>query len=190
MSRYIASSAFLCGILLLAGNAFSAQLSAVAYGTITSSGKQSKDNSGGKTGGTVVGGLVGLYTGKGKSTSNKALRTLGGAAAGRAVGGHMAGGKQKVYTVNLVQGGTIRVAMDSGNFREGDCVQVEQGSTNNMRRVSDEFCVHNSQVPDAYKAEHRQEANECAQAKQELLSAKDESAVKTAQMKMNILCQD
>jgi hypothetical protein len=80
--------------------------------------------------------------------------------------------------------------MDSGNYRKGDCVSVERGSTNNMRRVSDEFCVHNKQVPEEYKKEHVKEANECAQAKQELLAAKDEAAVNTAHMKMNILCQD
>jgi len=74
-----------------------------------------------------VGGLVGLYTGKGKSTSNKALRTLGGAAVGSAAGGTMARGTELVYTVSLVNGGTVRIIMDSGNFRSGDCVAVEQG---------------------------------------------------------------
>jgi hypothetical protein len=59
-----------------------------------------------------------------------------------------------------------------------------------MRRVSSEFCSHNEQVPQQYKAEHEKEANECAQAKEELLAATDEAGVKTAHMKMNILCQD
>ena len=94
------------------------------------------------------------------------------------------------YTVDLVGGGTVRVVMDSGNFHQGDCVSVERGNTNNMRRVSSEFCSHNEQVPEEYKAEHTKEANECAQAKEELLAAQDEEAIKVAHMKMNILCQD
>ena len=183
-------TALLTGSILLAGNAQATQLSAVAYGKITNVSQQEKDTSGAKTGGAILGGVIGLYSGKGKSGSNKALRTLGGAAAGGAVSGSMARGTIMVYTVNLVNGGTVRVGMDSGNFHSGDCVSVEQGSTNNMRRVSSEFCVHNKQVPEQYKAEHKKEANECVQVKQELLAAKTEEEVNTAHMKMNILCQD
>jgi len=190
MLRKINYVGLLTGCILLAGNAQAAQLSAVGYGTISAVSKQEKDTSGGKTGGAIVGGLLGLRTGKGKSKSKKLLRSLGGAAAGGAVGGAMARGTEMAYTVDLVGGGTVRVVMDSGNFHQGDCVSVERGSTNNMRRVSGEFCVHNKAVPEQYKAEHKQEANECALAKEELLAATDEAAVKTAHMKMNILCQD
>ena len=190
MIRKISYIALLTGSFLLASNTQATQLSAVAYGTITGVSQQEKDTSGGKTGGAIVGGAIGLFTGKGKSGSNKALRTLGGAAAGSAAGGAMARGTVMSYTVDLVNGGTVRVVMDSGSFRSGDCVSVERGRTNNMRRVSTEFCSHNKQVPQQYKEEHKKEANECAQAKQELLAAKDEAAVKTAEMKMNILCQD
>ena len=73
-----------------------------------------------------------------------------------------ASGTEMAYTVDLVGGGTVRVVMDSGNFHAGDCVSVERGKTNNMRRVSNEFCVHNEQVPEEYKAVHKKEANECA----------------------------
>jgi len=190
MFRKIAFGALMTGALLLTESALATQLSAVAYGTITNVGQQEKDTSGSKTGGAILGGAIGLLSGRGQSGSNKALRTLGGAAAGRAVGGAAASGTAMVYTVDLVNSGTVRVVMDSGSFRSGDCVSVEQGRTNNMRRVSNEFCIHNKQVPEQYKAEHEKEAKECAQAKQELLAAKDEAAVKTAQMKMNILCQD
>ena len=190
MFHKIIYAGLLTGSILLAGNAQATQLSAVAYGTISAVSKQEKDTSGGKTGGAIVGGLLGLATGRGKSKSNKALRGIGGAAAGGAVGGAMASGTEMAYTVDLVGGGTVRVVMDSGNFHQGDCVSVERGSTNNMRRVSSEFCIHNKEVPEQYKAEQIKEANECAQAKEELLAATDEAGVKTAHMKMNILCQD
>jgi outer membrane lipoprotein SlyB len=181
----------LSAILFTAGTVQASNMVSVAYGSITGVNQQEKDTSGGKTGGALVGGLVGLYTGKGKSTSNKALRTLGGAAVGSAAGGTMARGTELVYTVSLVNGGTVRIIMDSGNFRSGDCVAVEQGGASaNMRRVSDEFCRNNASVPQQYKTEHVNEADECAQAKQQLLDAQTEDAIKAAQMKMNILCQD
>jgi outer membrane lipoprotein SlyB len=180
----------LTGSILLAGNAQATKLSAVAYGTISAVSKQEKDNSGGKKGGAIVGGLIGLASSGGRSTRTKILRSGVGAAAGGAAGGAMASGTEMAYTVDLVGGGTVRVVMDTGNFHQGDCVSVERGSTNNMRRVSSEFCTRNEEVPEEHKAVHEKEANECAQAKQELLAAEDEAAVKTAHMKMNILCQD
>ena len=191
MTRSLAVTALLFAILITTVYAQASKMVSVAYGTITAVNQQERDTSGGKAGGALVGGLVGLYTGKGKSTSNKALRTLGGAAVGSAAGGTMARGTEMVYTVSLVNGGTVRIIMDSGNFRSGDCVAVEQGGASaNMRRVSDEFCRNYSSVPQQYKAEHEKEADECAQAKQQLLDAQTEDAIKAAQMKMNILCQD
>ena len=89
----------------------------------------------------------------------------------------MARGTEMVYTVGLVNGGTVRVVMDSGNFHLGDCVAVEQGGPSaNLRRVSSEFCLYNEQVPEQYKAEHVMEAHECAQAKEELLAAQTPAA--------------
>jgi outer membrane lipoprotein SlyB len=191
MIRSLAVTALLSAILFTTAYAQASKMVSVAYGTITGVNQQERDTSGGRAGGALVGGLAGLYTGKGKSTSNKALRALGGAAVGSAAGSTMARGTEMVYTVNLVNGGTVRIIMDSGNFRSGDCVAVEQGGTSaNMRRVSEEFCRNYASVPQQYKAEHEKEADECAQAKQQLLDAQTEDAIKAAQMKMNILCQD
>lgn len=183
--------AAVAGITLSTAPAQAAQLMSVAYGTITGVNQQERDTSGARTGGALVGGVAGLLSGSGRSTSNKALRTLGGAAVGSAAGGAMARGTELVYTVGLVSGGTIRVVMDSGNFHRGDCVAVERGGASaNMRRVSQEYCVNSDQVPAELKQEHKREANECNEAKQQLLAAETEQAIKAAQMKMNILCQD
>lgn len=191
MTKLLGIIGMLSAILFVAGSVEAANVMSVAYGSITGVNQQGRDTSGGKTGGALVGGLVGLYTGKGKSTSNKALRTLGGAAVGSAAGGAMARGTEMVYTVSLVEGGTVRIIMDTGNFRTGDCVAIEQGGASaNMRRVSEEYCRNYARVPREYKVEHEKEANECAQAKQQLLDAQTEEAIKAAQMKMNILCQD
>ncbi len=102
----------------------------------------------------------------------------------------MARGTETVFTVNLVAGGSVRVVMD-GDFRIGDCVSVEQGgAAANMRRVASSFCTDNAAVPEVHKAEHRREADECAQAMQRLLAAETKEQVRSAEMVMNILCQD
>lgn len=190
MNRTLGVAALSLSILVVSHPAHAASVVSVAYGTISGVSQQEKDTAGGKAGGAVLGGMVGLYSGKGKSGSNKALRTMGGATIGSAAGGTMAKGMQSVYTVSMVEGGTVRVVMD-GNFRSGDCVAVEQGGPSaNLRRVSDEFCRNSSGALQPYKAEHKREAGECAQAKEQLLAAQTEEAVKTAQVKMNILCQD
>ena len=64
------------------------------------------------------------------------------------------------------------------------------GAAANMRRVASSFCTDNAAVPEVHKAEHRREADECAQAMQRLLEAETEEQVRSAEMVMNILCQD
>ena len=190
MNRTLGTAALSLSVLIVSHSAQAASAVSVAYGTITNVSQQEKDVSGGKAGGAVLGGMVGLYSGKGKSSSNKALRTLGGAKVGSVAGSTMAKGTEAVYTVSLVEGGTVNVVME-GTFRTGDCVGVEQGGASaNLRRVSDEFCRNSGSALQPYKAEHKKEADECAQAKETLLAAQTEEAVKAAQLKMNILCQD
>jgi outer membrane lipoprotein SlyB len=191
MNKTLSVATLAAAILLATGSANSATIMSVSYGTITGINQQERDTSGGATGGAVLGGLVGLASGSGRSRSNRALRTLGGAAVGSAAGGAMARGTEMVYTVDLVNGGTVRVVMDSGNFHRGDCVAVEQGGPSaNLRRVSSEFCLNNAAIPQQYKAAKQREADQCAQAKQRLLDAQTEEEINTAAMVMNILCQD
>ena len=167
-----------------------ASMMAVSYGTITGISQQERDTSSGSRGGAIVGGLAGFATGSGRSGSNRALRTLAGGAVGSAAGRTMARGTETVYTVSLINGGTVRIVME-GNFRMGDCVSVERGGgSNNMRRVSSEFCTNNDRIPAQYKAEHRREADECAQATQRLLNAQTDEEIRNAQTIMNILCED
>ena len=130
----------------------------VSYGTITGISQQARDTSGGSAGGAILGGMVGLASGSGQSGSNRALRALGGAAVGSAAGRTMAQGTEMVYTVDLVNGSTIRVVMDSGNFHRGDCVAIERGGPSaNIRRVSGEFCSNNAAVPQQYMAEQQRD---------------------------------
>jgi outer membrane lipoprotein SlyB len=191
MNKTIFITALLSASLFAAGSVQAATVMSVSYGTITGINQQERDTSGGASGGAVLGGLVGLASGSGRSRSNRALRTLGGAAVGSAAGRTMAQGIEMVYTVDLVNGGTVRVVMDSGSFHRGDCVAVEQGGPSaNLRRVSHEFCLNNAAVPQQYKAAQQSEADQCAQAKQRLLDAQTEAEINSAAMVMNILCED
>lgn len=191
MNKTFMMTALLSASLFTVATVQAATVMSVSYGTITGVNQQARDTSGGATGGAVLGGMVGLATGRGQSRSNRALRALGGAAVGSAAGRTMAQGAEMVYTVDLVSGGTVRVVMDSGSFHRGDCVAVEQGGVSaNLRRVSSEFCFNNAAVPQQYKAANQREADQCGQAKQRLLDAKTEEQVNTAAMVMNVLCQD
>ena len=193
MNKTFITAALLSTFLfsLSTGSVQAATIMSVSFGTITGVNQQARDTSGGAAGGAVLGGLVGLASGRGQSRSNRALRSLGGAAVGSAAGRTMAQGTNMVFTVDLVNGGTVRVVMDSGNFHRGDCVAVEQGGPSaNLRRVSSEYCFNNAAVPRQYTAAIQREADQCAQAKQRLLDATTEEQVNTAAMVMNVLCQD
>ena len=189
MLRTITCAGVIAGSILATGIAQATQLSAVAYGTISEVSQQQKDTSSARTSGAIMGGLIGLGSSSGRSGRTKIARSAVGAGLGSAVAGGASAGTETAYTVNLVDGGTVRVVMDSGSFRVGDCVSVERGRTNNMRMVSDEFCVNHDKVPQQFKTEHVMEAEECVQAKEELLAAQTAEAIELAHMKMNILCQ-
>ena len=169
---------------------YGAEFMAVSYGTIASIAQQQKDTSSAQRGGAVMGGLVGLFSGKGKSNSTKALRSLGGATIGTAASRIASQGIVMSYHVNLVEGGAIRVVMENTGFHQGDCVAVETGNTANMRRVSDAFCRPEAEIPQQFKQEHILEATECDAAKSELINAADEAAVKVAVLKLELLCED
>ena len=181
----------ICVIGITTPIAHGTELMSVAYGTITSVSKQEKDTSGAEAAGTIRGGLIGLATGSGKSKSNKALRTAGGAVVGNTAGRLTAQGSVNSYTVELVNGGTVRVVMEnSGSFRTGDCVAVERGNSANMRRVSDAYCRPDTNIPQQFKQEDVLEATKCDAAKTELLNATDEAEARVAAIKMELLCED
>ena len=76
--------------ILTATVAFSATAaqgqSRVQHGRITDVVATTESSSTAQNVGTIIGGGIGLASGRGNSTSNQALRTVGGAAAGRGVG--------------------------------------------------------------------------------------------------------
>ena len=98
------------------------------------------------------------------------------------------------HTVRLNSGASVAVVTDHHNIAVGDCVAVEQGRHANIRRVSAVMCndLADSRRP-AYAPAHDanvREARECEQAKQEVLNAKTEEAIRLAHMRMRALCEN
>ena len=165
----------------------------VQYGRITNVQATTVTDTTSRAVGTLVGGGIGLATGSGQSSSNRALRGIGGAAAGRGVG-TLAGRSQAFEYTVLVDGTTtVRVVSDQAGKRVGDCVAVEQGQFANIRLVADSRCAPRAQPAPAKKAApppaaDAQQASACEQAKQQVLAAKTDEEFDIAERRMRLLC--
>jgi outer membrane lipoprotein SlyB len=175
--------------------------SRVQYGRITNVVATTVNNQSAQAAGTLVGGLAGLATGSGQSGSNRALRTIGGAAAGRGVG--TVAGREQAFEYTVLIGGltTVRIISDQAGKRVGDCVAVEQGQFSNIRLVSDARCAPPAAAPRpaapapaaapapvAVPAADMEAASACEQAKQQVLNAETDDAFSLAERRMRLLC--
>ena len=146
--------------------------------------------------GATMGGMIGLIYGQNndKSRAVTRRRTALGAAAGGRLARRAGGGAQSAfeYTVEMLDGETVRFVTDQDDVRMGDCVVIEQArGTANIRRVSDLMCLDESrEVVSGLQAELAKEAEECAAAKRQLLDAATESEIDQAVIKVSILCDD
>jgi outer membrane lipoprotein SlyB len=177
--------------------------SRVQYGRITNVTPTTVTDSTARNVGTLVGGGIGLATGSGQSGSNRALRTVGGAAAGRAVGG-MAGRSQAFeYTVLIGGTNTVRIVSDQAGKRVGDCVAIEQGQFSNIRLVADSRCSPPppparpaapaaapapAPAPAVAEPADVEAATACDRAKQQVLDAETDEAFALAERRMRLLC--
>jgi outer membrane lipoprotein SlyB len=186
------------GLLVLAlGPATAEAQSRVQYGRITNVTPTTANNATHQNVGTLVGGSVGLISGSGQSGSNRALRTVGGAAAGRGVG-TLTGREQAFeYTVLVSGGTTTRIISDQAGKRVGDCVAIEQGQFSNIRLVHDARCnppaprpaaPAPAPAPAAVEPAAQQAATACEQAKTQVLAAETDEAFNLAERRMRLLC--
>jgi outer membrane lipoprotein SlyB len=185
------ASVVLLGSAVVASDAL-AQSTRVNYGRITAVRQVELQNEGAQAAGAMVGGLAGLATGSGQSGSNRALRTLGGAAVGGRVAG--AAGRTTAFEYTVLVGGTntIRIVTEKAGLRVRDCVSVETGQFNNIRLAADERCdaaaaaaaAASATVPPAAAAA----ADACAAATQQLLDAETDEEFDRAERRMRLLC--
>jgi len=180
--------------------------SRVQYGRITNAVVVTEQAGSAATVGTFLGGGIGLASGSGQSGSNRALRTVGGAAAGRGIG-NLAGRTQAFEYTVLIGQQTVRVVSDQAGKRVGDCVAVETGQFSNIRLVPDARCNPPAAAPRpapapapaaaprppapapaAVPAADQRAANACDQAKQQVLAAETDEAFSIAERRMRLLC--
>ena len=187
MSRIKSS---LSKILIVAGGclvAIAAQAqTSVDIGVIEQAQRVTLQSSG--AGGAVAGGVIGYNLGSGNSSSKKRRRAVIGAAAGSAAASDTTPGME--YTVKFMNGSTMAIISDQLDLELGECVSVEQsGSSANIRRQDPAACKPESAAAvEALQDELVEEADECAQAKQEVLDAADAEALELATTKAKILC--
>ncbi len=143
--------------------------------------------------GALIGGALGLLSAGGKSSSKKARNTIIGAGAGGALASASQGSRDGVaYTILTTDGNSIRVVTDQTEILKGDCVIVEEsGSTTNVRRVTPTACdAASARAREELMGSFQTEANECHNAKQQLVEATTADEVDLARRKMEILCSD
>ncbi len=141
--------------------------------------------------GALVGGTVGLLTGRSSGYKRRRNAAIGAAAGG--ILGSAGSTKQMgmMYTVEIASG-SIKVVTDQTEIHMGDCVVVEETSQGaNVRRVNSEVCdPAAADVVAELQDEFIEEAEECAMARKELAAAKTDAEFDRALMKVDILCNN
>lgn len=180
-TRILAACAFLA-LVCFSSDVFAM----VSYGRITAVRQVDIESGGAQATGALVGGLAGLASGSGQSSSNRALRTLGGATVGGRVGA--AAGRSTGFEYTVLIGGTrtIQMVTEKAGLRVGDCVSVERGTFNNIRLAAEERCEAGPNVPTPAAAESAAEA--CERATQMLLDAETDEEFDRAERRMRLLC--
>lgn len=158
--------------------------STISYGLITAVRATTVSNPQAQTAGALVGGTIGLASGSGQSSSNRALRTVGGGLAGRQV--TRLATNEQAYEFTILIGGTRTISMitDQSGFRVGDCVSVERGAFNNLRMAADAKCAPNAQPSN----EDLRASEACLSAKEALFEAQTDEAFNVAERRVRLLC--
>lgn len=139
--------------------------------------------------GAIVGGFAGLVLARGSSPGRQAAAGLGGAALGGLVTSALEGDRRAYqYHVQFNNGSETEYITENGFLRAGDCVAVERRQHANLRRVSDALCEAAPRTPQIVQ-KRNVEAQQCHDAKDQLLDAKTEADLDAASRKVRILCQ-
>ncbi len=161
----------------------------IQYGVVVASRYVQEKSNAGK--GVLVGGAIGLYAGKGKSSGKKFRRTTAGAVLGGATASAAQGSRAaREYQVKTATGAIVIIS-DQTEIQVDDCVIVENpgGKNANIRRVASTYCdPASADVVAELRDEMLEEAQECVAAKNELSAAATDDAVDRALRKISILC--
>lgn len=179
--------------LLIASEAVLAQKSGqsiqIQYGVVVSSSYIQEQSDAGKA--ALVGGAIGYGLTRNKSSSKKAMATVGGAALAGGAKSRSEGSREARQYEVQTNSGLVMIISDQTEIAVDDCVVVENpGNMNaNIRRVDDTFCDPASdQVVAELQDEMLEEAQECVSAKRELAAADTDETFDRAMRKVEILC--
>lgn len=161
----------------------------IQYGVVVASKYIQEKSNAGK--GALIGGAIGLYAGKGKSSGTKFRRATAGAVVGGAVTSAAQGSREaREYQVKTATGVTIIIS-DQTQIAVDDCVIIETPNKGNanIRRVASTYCdPASADVIAELQDEMLEEAQECVAAKSELVAADTDAGVDRALRKISILC--
>ena len=190
--------------MLVANGAAAQAQSTVSYGRITAVRTVDVASQSALTDGALLGGTIGLVSGRNQSSSNQAPRAGAGAMAGQRIARANSGTTAFEYTI--LQGTrTITMVTSEAGLRVGDCLSVEQGAFNHLRLVDDARCAparapapRPAPAPAAAPAPTPapapapesavREANACVAAKESLLAAETDEAFDRAERRVRLLC--
>ena len=96
----------------------------VNYGKITAVKPVSVENKQAQGAGALVGGSIGLISGRNQSGSNQALRGVAGGVAGQQIAKRASAKQAFEYTILMGGTSTVTVVTDEAGMRVGDCVAV------------------------------------------------------------------
>ncbi len=163
---------------------------AISYGTIESVTPVQVSPTG-EIAGSLAGGLLGLALTAGHSGGSMLLGTAGGALAGGLLGHVMQGSDQAdQFVIRRDNGSTFEVTTEQRDLEIGDCVAIEQGEHTNLRRSPRQYCEPGLGVTAdtrvALEAQH--DAQVCHEAKEDLLEAQGDAAIKAGAARVQALC--
>lgn len=145
----------------------------------------------GEVAGSVMGGLLGLALTAGHSGGSMLLAGAGGALAGGLLGHALQGSdRADQFVIQRADGSTLEVSTEQRDLEVGDCVAIEQGRHTNLRRIAAQYCQPATGLPaDSRVAlEGQHDAQVCHEAKEDLLQAQGDQAIKAGAARVQALC--
>lgn len=138
--------------------------------------------------GAMVGGFTGLVLSRNSSGRKQVASGIGGAVLGGLATSALEGDRMGYsYRVRFRSGDMSNFITEKGYLQVGDCVSVERGEYANIRRVASVLCEQDQGT--TAHAQHLREAEQCHEAKNQLLAASTESEIDAAARKVTIICE-
>lgn len=138
--------------------------------------------------GAVVGGFTGLVLSRNSSGRKQVASGVGGAVLGGLATAALEGDRMGYsYRLRFRNDETSDFITEKGYLQVGDCVSVERGNYANIRRVAAVLCEQN-QVATAHPT-HLRQAEQCHEAKDQLLAATTDEQIEAAARKVSIICE-